>query len=69
MWCEDNSVDDDPDQNRILTSSPIGQGLIGKKRGDVVEIKVPMGKLRFEILINRADAGVANPAHECHLKV
>jgi transcription elongation factor GreA len=42
--------DDDPDQNRILTSSPIGQGLIGKKRGDVVEIKVPMGKLRFEIL-------------------
>jgi len=42
--------DDDPDQNKILTSSPIGQGLIGKKRGDVAEIKVPMGKLRFEIL-------------------
>ena len=34
----------------ILTSSPIGQGLLGKKRGDVVEIQVPMGKLRFEVL-------------------
>ena len=42
--------DDNPDENKILTSSPIGQGLIGKKRGDVAEIKVPMGKLRFEVL-------------------
>ena len=42
--------DDDPDQNKILTGSPIGQGLLGKKRGDVAEIQVPMGKLRFEIV-------------------
>ena len=42
--------DDDPDQNKILTSSPIGKGLLGKKRGDVAEIQVPMGKLRFQIV-------------------
>jgi transcription elongation factor GreA len=42
--------DEDYDKNRILTSSPIGQGLLGKKKGDVVEILVPMGKLRFKIL-------------------
>lgn len=42
--------DDDPDQNKILTSSPIGKGLLGKKRGEVAEIQVPMGKLRFEIV-------------------
>lgn len=42
--------DEDYDKNRILTSSPIGQGLLGKKKGDVVEIQVPMGKLRFKIL-------------------
>lgn len=42
--------DDDPDQNKILTSSPIGKGLLGKKCGDVAEIQVPMGKLRFEII-------------------
>jgi transcription elongation factor GreA len=42
--------DEDYDNNKILTSSPIGQGLLGKKQGDVVEIQVPMGRLRFEIL-------------------
>src|SRR5437660_9166234 len=42
--------EDDPDQNKILTNSPIGQGLLGKKRGEVAEIKVPMGNLRFEIV-------------------
>ena len=42
--------EEDYDNNKILTTSPIGQGLIGKQQGDVVEIQVPMGKLRFEIL-------------------
>ncbi len=37
-------------ENKILTSSPIGQGLLGKKLGEVAEIQVPMGKVRFEIL-------------------
>ncbi|MFL5342641.1 MAG: GreA/GreB family elongation factor, partial [Gemmataceae bacterium] len=40
----------DPDHNRILTSSPIGQGLLGKKKGDTAEIQVPRGTLRFKIL-------------------
>ena len=42
--------DEDYNQNKILTNSPIGQGLLGKKVGEVAEIQVPMGKLRFEIL-------------------
>ena len=42
--------EDDPDQNRILTTSPIGQGLLGKKRGEVAEIQVPRGTIRFKIL-------------------
>ncbi len=42
--------EEDYDNNKILTTSPIGQGLLGKKRGDIAEIKVPMGILRFEIL-------------------
>jgi transcription elongation factor GreA len=41
---------EDYDNNKILSTSPIGAGLIGKKLGDVAEIDVPMGKLRFEIL-------------------
>ena len=42
--------EDNPDQNRILTGSPIGQGLLGKKKGQVAEIQVPKGKLRFKVL-------------------
>jgi transcription elongation factor GreA len=42
--------DEDYNNNKILTSSPIGQGLLGRKSGEVVEIQVPMGKLRFEIV-------------------
>lgn len=42
--------DDDPVNNRILTSSPIGQGLLGKKKGEVAEIQAPKGVIRFEIL-------------------
>jgi transcription elongation factor GreA len=37
-------------ENKILTTSPIGQGLLGKKIGDVAEISVPMGTLKFEIV-------------------
>lgn len=42
--------EEDYNQNRILTSSPIGQGLLGKKIGEIVHITVPMGTLRFEVL-------------------
>jgi transcription elongation factor GreA len=41
--------EEDYNNNKILTTSPIGQGLLGKKIGDVAEIQVPMGTLRFEV--------------------
>ena len=42
--------DEDYDKNRILISSPIGQGLVGKKVGETAEIAIPKGKLRYEVL-------------------
>jgi transcription elongation factor GreA len=42
--------DEDYDNNKILTTSPRGQGLLGTKVGDVAEIKVPRGVLRYQIL-------------------
>lgn len=42
--------EEDYDNNKILTTSPIGRGLLGKKTGEVAEISVPRGKLRYEIL-------------------
>jgi len=35
---------------KISVSSPIGKGLLGKKVGEVAEITVPNGILKFEIL-------------------
>lgn len=35
---------------KIAVSSPIAQGLLGKKVGDVVDIKVPSGIIPFEIV-------------------
>jgi transcription elongation factor GreA len=44
----------DFDQNKISVISPIGKGLLGKKPGDTVQIKVPAGVLEYKILeINR----------------
>lgn len=42
--------EEDYDAGRIMVSSPIGQGLVGKKIGDVAEIAVPKGTIRFEVL-------------------
>jgi transcription elongation factor GreA len=35
---------------KIAVSSPIAQGIIGKKVGDIVQIKVPSGVIPFEIV-------------------
>ena len=35
---------------KISVDSPIGRGLLGKEEGDVVEVKVPAGKVKLEIL-------------------
>ena len=35
---------------KILVTSPFGQGLVGNKVGQTVEIEAPAGKLKFKIL-------------------
>jgi transcription elongation factor GreA len=42
--------DEDYDNNKILTTSPRGQALLGKKVGDLAVIKVPRGSLRYKVL-------------------
>jgi len=37
-------------ENKISVSSPVGRGLLGRKVGEVAEIQVPAGLLRYEIL-------------------
>jgi len=42
--------EEDYDTGRILISSPLAQGFVGKKVGDKVAIEVPAGTNNFEIL-------------------
>jgi len=47
--------EEDYEAGKILYTSPLGQGLAGKKIGQRVEIDVPQGTLKFEILEIRFD--------------
>ncbi|MCL0107638.1 transcription elongation factor GreA [Peptococcaceae bacterium] len=44
------SVEADPDANKISNESPVGSAILGKKRGDIVEIDAPAGKIRYKII-------------------
>ena len=37
-------------EGKISVNSPIGKGLLGKSVGEIAEISVPSGKLKFEII-------------------
>ena len=37
-------------EGKISSTTPIAQGLLGKKVGDVVEVKIPQGTVHLEIL-------------------
>lgn len=37
-------------EGKISVQTPIAQGLLGKKVGDIAEIQVPQGKISFEIM-------------------
>ena len=37
-------------EKKIGTSTPIAQGLLGHKLGDIVDIRVPAGMMKFEIV-------------------
>ncbi len=40
----------DFNKNKISVTSPLGQGLLGHKVGDVVQVKIPAGMMTIEIL-------------------
>ncbi|MBO4437372.1 MAG: transcription elongation factor GreA [Fibrobacter sp.] len=40
----------DPLQGRISLKSPIGEALVGKKKGETVQVQAPRGTITYEIL-------------------
>lgn len=41
--------EDDPLENKILTSSPMGSALVGKSIGETIVVHAPAGELKFKI--------------------
>ena len=37
-------------EGKLAAGTPIGKALIGKRKGEIVDVKVPSGVLKFEIL-------------------
>jgi transcription elongation factor GreA len=44
------SAEANPAQNKLSNESPVGKAIIGRKKGDVVEVSAPRGALKFKIL-------------------
>lgn len=40
----------DPINQKLSATSPIGKALLGSKKGDIVAVEVPAGKLEYKIL-------------------
>lgn len=44
------SAEADPMNNKISNESPVGRAILGKKIGDIVEVNVPVGIIKYKIL-------------------
>ena len=44
------SVEADPGASKISNESPVGKAILGKPKGSVVEVNVPAGMLKYEIV-------------------
>jgi transcription elongation factor GreA len=44
------SEEADMSQKKLSVTSPLGEGLMGKKKGDVVQVTTPKGKTKYSIV-------------------
>ena len=44
------SAEANPAEHKLSNESPVGKAIIGKKKGEVVEVAAPRGSLKFKIL-------------------
>jgi transcription elongation factor GreA len=49
-------LESDPNGGRISTASPLGQAIIGLRRGQIANVNAPRGTIRFKILAVEARA-------------
>jgi len=44
------SAEANPSENKLSNESPVGKAILGRKKGEVVEVAAPRGSLKFKIL-------------------
>jgi transcription elongation factor GreA len=44
------SAEADPAENKLSNESPVGKAILGKKKGETVEVSAPRGSMKFKIL-------------------
>ncbi len=44
------SAESNPRENKLSNESPVGKAIIGKKKGETVEVSAPRGSMKFKIL-------------------
>jgi transcription elongation factor GreA len=44
------SAEANPAEHKLSNESPVGKAIIGKKKGEVVEVAAPRGSLKFKIM-------------------
>jgi transcription elongation factor GreA len=44
------SAEANPAENKLSNESPVGKAILGKKKGETVEVTAPRGTLKFKIL-------------------
>ena len=44
------SAEADPYEGKISNESPVGKALLGRAKGEIVDVQVPDGVVKFEIL-------------------
>ena len=44
------SAEADPDESKISNESPVGKSILGKTKGEVVEVSVPAGLLKYQVV-------------------
>jgi transcription elongation factor GreA len=45
-----SSIEANADNNFVSDESPLGEALLGKSVGDIIQVQVPAGKMEFEVV-------------------
>jgi transcription elongation factor GreA len=44
------SAEANPAENKLSNESPVGRAIMGRKKGEVVEVVAPRGSLKYKIM-------------------